>query len=51
MASQGTSDNAIARFLNGKGINAKKGGKWYGATVQSIREHARPASSGEAKAA
>jgi len=36
------SDNAVARILNSKGIKAKKGGKWYGATVQSVREHARP---------
>jgi site-specific DNA recombinase len=41
MHSQGQTDNAIARFLNGKEITAKRGGKWHGATVQSVREHAR----------
>ena len=35
------SDNAIARQLNSEGITAKQGGKWYGATVASIRRHAR----------
>ncbi len=41
MHAEGTSDNNIARFLNGKGIRAKRGGAWYGASVQSVREHAR----------
>jgi site-specific DNA recombinase len=45
MHTTGTSDNAIARFLNAKGIQAKRGGIWYGATVASVREHARAAPS------
>lgn len=34
------SANEVARRLNAAGIPAKKGGKWYGATVQSVRQHA-----------
>lgn len=41
----GTSDNEIARRLNARGIPAKRGGRWHGATVQSVREHARLAPS------
>ena len=37
------SDNEIARRLNKAGIPAKRGGKWYGATVESVRTHARVA--------
>lgn len=36
------SDNAAARQLNGEGIPAKKGGRWHGATVRSVRIHAQP---------
>lgn len=32
--------NEVARRLNQAGVPAKKGGKWYGATVQSVRHHA-----------
>ena len=35
------SDNEIARRLNGAEIAAKQGGKWFGASVASVREHAR----------
>ncbi len=37
----GTSDNSLARHLNERGIKAKNGGRWYGATVASVRRHAR----------
>lgn len=37
---EGTSDNQIARELNAQGTPAKRGGKWFGATVQSVRAHA-----------
>lgn len=40
---RGVSDNAIARCLNTAGIRAKQGGKWHGATVLSVRTHARVA--------
>ena len=32
--------NEVARRLNQRGTPAKKGGKWFGATVSSVREHA-----------
>ncbi len=35
------SDNAAARTLNAEGITAKKGGKWHGATIASVRAHGR----------
>ena len=34
-------DNEIARRLNMAAIFAKRGGRWYGASVASVREHAR----------
>ena len=34
----GLSDNETARRLNAEGIATKKGGKWYGATVASVRK-------------
>lgn len=35
------SDNAASRALNNEGIPAKKGGRWFGATVASVRRHAQ----------
>jgi hypothetical protein len=35
------SDAEIAKILNAAGIPAKKGGKWYSATVYSVRSYAR----------
>jgi DNA invertase Pin-like site-specific DNA recombinase len=34
------SANEVARRLNQRGVPAKRGGKWYGASVASVREHA-----------
>jgi len=33
--------NEVARRLNSRKITAKKGGKWFGATVASVRQHAQ----------
>jgi hypothetical protein len=35
------SDAEIAKILNAAGIPAKNGGKWYPATVYSVRSYAR----------
>ena len=38
---EGASDNQIARELNARGVPTKRNGKkWFGGTVQSVREHA-----------
>ena len=38
---EGISDNKIARLLNADGIPAKRGGAWHGATIASVRNHAK----------
>ena len=38
----GFSANETARRLNAEGISTKKGGKWYGATVASVRKTSTP---------
>ena len=40
------SANETARRLNAGGIATKKGGKWYGATVGSVRKTSMPAEEG-----
>lgn len=36
---EGLSDNEVSRRLNAQGVPAKKGGKWFGATVAYIRKN------------